>query len=119
MSQPGAASSDIDALATRLGRVAERLRTLSLARLQAPVPGWPSRAVAARALAQHCADVTAAVEGPAAHLVPELSDLAVGDQVAVCAGDLVRALGAGEADGPALAQVELIRTEVEALRRLL
>jgi hypothetical protein len=119
VSQPGTATSEIDALATQLGRVAERLRTLSLARLQAPVPGWPSRVVAARALAQQCADVTAAIEGRAARPVPELADLAVGDQVSVCAGDLVRALRAGEIDGPALAQVESVRTGVEALRRLL
>ena len=119
MSQSGTATSEIDALATQLGRVAERLRTLSLARLQAPVPGWPSRAVAARNLAQHCADVTAAIDGRAARPVPELPDLAVGDQVSVCAGDLVRALGARQIDGPALAQVEMVRTEVEALRRLL
>lgn len=119
MSQPEAATSEVDALATQLGRVAERLRTLSLARLQAPVPGWPSRAVAARAVAQRCADVTAAIEGRAARPLPVLSDLAVGDQVSVCAGDLVRAVGSDEIVGPALAQVETLRTEVEALRQLL
>ncbi|MDQ1603540.1 MAG: hypothetical protein QOE01_1385 [Actinomycetota bacterium] len=79
-------------------RVADRLRGLSQARLAAPVPGHPSRAAAGRALATRLAHAAQGVEGrgdpaePTWRDLPELSDFAVGDQVAVTGNDLFRSL---------------------------
>ena len=110
----------VEALSADLERVADRLRTLSEARLRAPVPGWGSRAEAARALAQRCADAAAGVAGEPSRTVPTLSDLAVGDQVAVCGHDLVAALRApGTAGSDVSGAVAAVRTELDALRRAL
>ena len=92
-------------LAADVRRVADRLRTLSAARLAGPpappedgMPPYPSRAQAARGAAQAMADAAAALEsGPAVGWVerrslPELADLAVGEQVAVTGHDLLAAL---------------------------
>ncbi|MDQ1617419.1 MAG: hypothetical protein QOJ60_3358 [Actinomycetota bacterium] len=79
-------------------RVADRLRGLSQARLSAPVPGHPSRAAAGRALAARLARAAQGVEAcgdpaePTWRDLPELSDFAVGDQVAVTGNDLFRSL---------------------------
>ncbi len=86
-------------LAEQVGRLADRLRSLSDVRLARPLPPSGSRADAAHALAQRLADHAAALEGEPGRVVPRLHDLAVGDQVAVTGTDLVRALqGASAAD---------------------
>lgn len=76
-------------------RVADRLRSLSLAQLAAPVPPHASRASAARDVAQQLAEAaqgleqrTAAQEPPWRQL-PVLEDGAVADQVAVVGHDLL------------------------------
>jgi len=92
-------------LAADVRRVADRLRTLSAARLAGPpappedgMPPYRSRAQAARGAAQAMADAAAALEsGPAGGWVerrplPELADFAVGEQVAVTGHDLLAAL---------------------------
>ena len=96
-----------DELAADVRRVADRLRTLSAARLAGPpgppedgMPPYPSRAQAARGAAQAMANAAAALESAAAGVVggfpwqplPELADFAVGDQVAVTGHDLLAAL---------------------------
>lgn len=94
-------------LAADVRRVADRLRSLSQARLAAALPPHPSRAAAARAVAQVLADAAQGIEErtaagePTWRVVPELSDFAVGDQLAVTGHDLLAA-----ADGlPVDAQV--------------
>lgn len=81
-------------------RVADRLRSLSQARLAAPAPPHESRADAARAAAQTLAKAAqclaereSGVE-PSWRPLPVLSDFAVGDQVAVTGHDLLAELGA-------------------------
>jgi hypothetical protein len=80
-------------LAAAVQRVADRLRSLSDARLARPLPPHATRADAAHALAQQLADTCARLEGVPARPVPRLHDLAVGDQVAVTGHDLVAAAG--------------------------
>jgi hypothetical protein len=76
----------------------ERLRTMSTTKLASRlVPGdrmSPSRADAARHLAQRISEAAQALEadGPAWRVLPDLTDLAVGDQLAVTAHDLHAAL---------------------------
>jgi hypothetical protein len=83
------------ALARDVDRVADRLRGLSQARLAAAAPPHASRAAAARATAQTFADAAAGLEAghdPAAptwRALPELSDFAAGDQIAVTGHDLL------------------------------
>ena len=92
-------------LAADVRRVADRLRTLSAARLAgqpAPpedgMPPYRSRAQAARGAAQAMADAAAALESGSAGgwverpPLPELADFAVGEQVAVTGHDLLAAL---------------------------
>ena len=94
-----------DALEADVRRVADRLRNLSQARLAGPpappaagMPPYVSRAQAARAAAQAMADASGAIEAATAGTVfvwqplPELADLAVGDQVAVTGNDLLAAV---------------------------
>jgi hypothetical protein len=92
-------------LAADVRRVADRLRNLSTTRLAgAPAPpehGMPpyrSRVQAAREAAQGMADAAVALEAAAAGRpfrrrdLPELADVAVGEQVAVTGHDLLAAL---------------------------
>ena len=92
-------------LATDVRRVSDRLRSLSATRLAGPpgppgdgLPPYASRAQAARAAAQAMVDAAGALEaataggGPARRSLPELADLAAGDQVAVTGNDLLAAL---------------------------
>ena len=83
-----------------MSRLVERLRSLPLARLAAAIePGAASRGDLARDLAQHLADVAAAIEGRPVRAIPRLSDEYAGDQVAVTARDLAAAVGHGGALG--------------------
>ncbi|MDQ1624647.1 MAG: hypothetical protein QOJ49_145 [Actinomycetota bacterium] len=102
---PGWAGPVRDALSAEVERTADRLRSLSEARLAAAVPPYASRAGAGRAAAQALAVAAQGIEEragdapPRWRTVPELSDFAVGDQVAVTGHDLLAAL----AEGPAAA----------------
>lgn len=72
-----------------LERVVDRLRSMPLARLAAPWPPYATRAEGARALAQRLADRGAHLGGWHGHVVPDVGDAAVGDQVAVTGADLL------------------------------
>lgn len=94
-------------LAADVRRVADRLRSLSQARLAAPCPPYDSAADAGRVAAQALADAAAAVAAatfagaaPVGRELPRLSDFSVGDQVAVTGQDLVTALAAAGAGAP-------------------
>ena len=132
-----------DELAADVRRVADRLRTLSAARLAGPpaspeglMPPYGSRARAARAAAQTMANAAAALENAAAggggfqwQPLPELADFAVGDQVAVTGHDLLAALELVPPDtdvywdvlehGPARHQVEQAARLLADVRRRL
>lgn len=123
-------------LAADVGRVADRLRSMSQARLAGmPAPpenGFPpyhGRAQAGRAVAESMAHVASCLEGAAVgqpHLgwraLPALSDFAAGDQVAVAGRDLLAALDLVGPDDEVwfdtYAQAPA-RTEVERMQRLL
>jgi hypothetical protein len=103
-----------DALVLELGRnierVSDRLRGLSEARLAAAAPPHGSRAAAARATAQILADAAAGLEtradqvSPTWRTLPELSDLAAGDQLAVTGHDLLTAAQPAAPDDQAWAR---------------
>lgn len=73
-----------------LTRVVDRLRSMPMTTVTRPVVGGDlaSRAMLARALAQWMVDVTADREGCPRRVVPDVGDLAVGDQLAVTGADL-------------------------------
>jgi hypothetical protein len=74
------------------GRLADRLRTLSQARLEEPAVDGRSRAAAAHALAQRLVDAARRLEGhEQERVLPDLGPFVVGDQLAVAAHDLVLA----------------------------
>ncbi len=105
---PTAGDDAREKLRTELGRVADRLRTLGLARLDRPAAGG-SPADRAHATSQRLADLAAAAAGRPARLVPRLASHAAGDQVTVLAADVL-----AEGDGPAVAAAA---DELTALRR--
>lgn len=101
-----------DDLAADVRRVADRLRTLSAARLAgpltAPPAGWSpdtTRAAAGRVAAGRLAAAAEALEAAAAgrqpveRPLPRLGDFAVGDQVAVTGHDLLAAIPAVDPGG--------------------
>jgi hypothetical protein len=91
--EPAARPDDrLGQLAGDLGRLVDRLRSLSEVRLARPLPGRGSRADTAHALAQLLADHAAALSAEPSRPVPRLHDFAVGDQVAVTGNDLLAAL---------------------------
>ena len=132
-----------DELAADVRRVADRLRTLSAARLAGPpappedgMPPYGSRAQAARGAAQAMANAAAALESAAVgggwverRPLPELADFAAGDQVAVTGHDLLAALELVPPDadvyrdllehGPARHQVEQAARLLADVRRRL
>ena len=63
-------------------RVVERLRSMPLTRIASHAP-------AARSLAQELADRCASLNGDVRREVPDVGDIAVGDQVAVTGRDLL------------------------------
>ena len=90
-------------------RLVDRLAVLTAERLAAPAPPYASKAAAAHALAQRFVDVTADLEGNAPiPPLPWVDELAVADQLAVTAQDLISALavnGASPVDNRSLAQL--------------
>lgn len=94
-----------------LARVVDRLRSMSLARLAAPLPPYDSRADAAHDLAQRLADAAAALAGQPCRPLPRLGDQVVGDQVAVTGHDL---LAAGDAAGAGTVDAALIAAALTA-----
>jgi hypothetical protein len=102
----------------------ERLRRMSTTKLASRlVPGdrtAPSRADAARHLAQRLTEAAQSLEGsgPPWRVLPELADLAVGDQLAVVADDLRAALAA-VADSRMDADLEKLLAEAQRLRHIL
>jgi len=74
----------VERLEADLHRTVDRLRTLGLARLAASFEPEPTRADAARGVAQRLADAAADLEGGPRRTLPRLADAAVGDQVAAC-----------------------------------
>jgi hypothetical protein len=82
-----------------LMRTVDRLRTLGLARLGASFAPEPTRADAARGVAQRLADRAAGLAGDSPRVVPGLAVQAAGDQVAVCGHDLLAAVDAALAAG--------------------
>jgi hypothetical protein len=84
-----------------LERTVDRLRTLGLARLEVSFEPEPTRAAAARALAQHLADLAADLEGEPQRELPVLATAACGDQLAVCGHDLLAAYAGHSGSGPA------------------
>ena len=81
-------------LSLEAARTCDRLRSLSLVRLAAPLPDGRSRARAALDLAQELADTSAALAGRPARRLPDVADPAAGDVLAVCAQDLIEEVSA-------------------------
>ena len=119
-------------LASEVERVADRLRSMSQAKLTGPVLGHTSRAHAARSAAQALADAAAVIEAgcpvdaaalPAKRPVPVLSEFAAGDQVAVTGHDLILALEILALEAPLPHDIEptataLVTQALEQLRTL-
>jgi hypothetical protein len=105
-------STDVARLEVQLGRTVDRLRTLGVARLAASFEPEPTRADAARGVAQRLEDLAAEVESREPRTLTKLADSAVGDQVAVCGHDLLAALasgiGAGERESVAGVAADLL-----------
>ncbi|GAA1252254.1 hypothetical protein GCM10009665_48710 [Kitasatospora nipponensis] len=94
---------DVPSLLESVDRLADRFRAMPQSRLLAAVPGHPSRAAAALALADQLARAAQLLEegaGAPARQVPDVGVFAVGDQIAVAGHDLAAALAAELADGP-------------------
>jgi len=85
----------VDDVRAELARVVDRLRSMPLAQLSRSCGDYPSRAAAARAMAQCLADQAADNGGWPRREVPDVGDAAVGDQLAVTGRDLLD-LGPGD-----------------------
>jgi hypothetical protein len=98
--------ADREELPAVLRRLADRLSTLSLTRLAAPVEGHESRAMAAHALAGRLAALAQGIEErstadpPDWRELPWIADGVVADQLVVVGADLVAALHAVDDDTP-------------------
>jgi hypothetical protein len=98
---PTPAPEDPDRLILEATRTCDRLRSMSLVRLAAPLPDGRSRARAAFDLAQGLADDAAHLAGRPARRLPDLADPAAGDVLAVCAQDLAEEVAAGRSQASA------------------
>jgi hypothetical protein len=107
--------SQPERLRLELARTADRLRTMSLVRLAAPLLEGGSRAARAFALAQQLADAAADLADRPRHLLPELADPSAGDVLAVCGLDLAADVAAAGAHPHA---GEVCQWAVSALRDL-
>lgn len=107
-----------EAYAAQLERTVDRLRSLAIARLSAPFEPEPSRADAARLVAQRLADVAAGLEGDVPRSLPRLADPAVGDQLAVCGRDLLDAAAHADHDQAEAVLVAAASDLLDLRRRL-
>jgi hypothetical protein len=115
---PTPAPEDPERLVLEASRTCDRLRSMSLVRLAAPLPDGRSRARAAFDLAQDLTDASFALAGAPGRALPDLADPAAGDVLAVCAQDLAEQV----ADRPGEASAQACRRAVEglvALRKVL
>jgi hypothetical protein len=120
--QPPSPTSDdaaAEVYAAQLGRTVDRLRSLAITRLAAPFEPESPRADAARALAQRLADTAATLEGEPRRTLPRLADGAVGDQVAVCGGDLLEAASTRLGDPAVVPLLATLADDLLDLRRRL
>ncbi len=91
----------------------QRLRLWAPARFAAAAAPWGTRADVVHHLAQSLADLAAAAEGGPARPLPRPdTDLALPDQLAVTADDLVRAVTSAQVALLATAHLLLHRTEL-------
>ena len=103
----------VDEFDDQVERLVDRLRSLPVSRLSRVSEGEPSIADSAHALAQLFADLAADLEHRVRRDVPRLNDLAVGDQVAVTAHDLV---GSADSAGSSEGVLEIALVATRALR---
>jgi hypothetical protein len=106
-------------LRLEVARTADRLRTMSLVRLGAPLPAGSSRAGAALALAQELADAAARLAGRPRRLLPALPEPSAGDVLAVCGLDLAEEAAARAGEPAAQEACRAAVTALVALRRVL
>ena len=90
----------------------QRLRLWTPARFAAAAPPYGTRADLVRHLAQSLADLAATLEHAPRRPLPRLDDLAVADQLAVTADDVVRAGPGHDAVRGATAHVLVHRTDL-------
>ncbi|MGB8022569.1 MAG: hypothetical protein WCF04_15170 [Candidatus Nanopelagicales bacterium] len=83
---------DVARLDLETTRVCDRLRTMSLVRLRAPIADVRTRAGEAARIAQGLADAAADLADRQRRDLPELPDSAAADMLAVCAHDLAEEL---------------------------
>ena len=100
-----------------LGRTVDRLRSMGLARLAASFEPEPTRAYAARGVAQSLADAAAGLAGEVRRELPRLADGALGDQLAVCGHDLLDAASVLGDEPEVLAALARAADQVLDLRR--
>jgi hypothetical protein len=99
MLAPDPPPEDPRRLRIEVARTAERLRTMSLVRLGAPLPDGLTRAALALALAQQLADEAADLTGDPRRRLPDgLAPATAGDVLAVCGHDLAEAVAVRRAD---------------------
>ena len=105
-------SHGVDLLRRESRSLVQRLRLWTPARLAAAAPPFGSRADLVRHLAQALADAAARAEGQPLRTLPRLDDLAVADQLAVTADDLVRAVPPEEVARAATAHLLVHRQDL-------
>lgn len=99
----------VAAFLAALDRVVERLRTMAESRLAAtPTGETTTRADAAHALAQTLGDGALDAMGQPRRMLPRLSDLAVGDQLAVTGHELAASGAPLEPAGELLKQLRRV-----------
>ncbi|WP_406202531.1 hypothetical protein OH807_24440 [Kitasatospora sp. NBC_01560] len=86
--------SETQLLVEAVDALADRFRSMPQSRLLGAVPGHPSRAAAALALARWLAAAAQGAEGGPVREVPDAGAFAAGDQLAVAGHDLAAALAA-------------------------
>ncbi|MFI6844580.1 hypothetical protein OG535_23645 [Kitasatospora sp. NBC_00085] len=85
---------DAQPLVEAVDSLADRFRSMPQSRLLGAVPGHPSRAAAALALAARLAATAQGAEGGPVREFPDAGAFAAGDQLAVAGHDLAAALAA-------------------------
>jgi hypothetical protein len=116
--EPTPEPDDPHRLAVEAGRTSDRLRSMSLTRLDAPLADGRSRAGAAFGLAQQLADWSAELSGRPSRSLPRLASAAAGDVLAVCAQDLVDDLRQHPGGGAARRCREAVTALIDLRRQL-